>query len=96
MLTREHLFSMDDNEFEENEEEKVEAIDGRMHSLKVILPKKLSTHSDCDLKLMLVSLKNTMVTGAVHISRIEKELRRRGIEPSILGGSRGIIPADYD
>ena len=96
MLTREQLFEQEDMEFEDCDEKMSEAISGRVHSLKVILPKKLSNHSNSDLKLMLVSLKNAMTTSTVHISRIEKELRKRGIEPSILGDSWGIIPSDYD
>jgi len=96
MLTRQQLFSLDDQEFEESEEKEIDPISGRIHSLKVMLPRQLNTHSESDLKLMLVSLKNAMVTGTVHISRIEKELRKRGINPSILSGSNEIVPDYYD
>ena len=57
----------------------------RKHAFNVILPRKLSEHSDSDLRLMLVSLKNTSVAVSVHIQRIERELRKRGSKLTILG-----------
>lgn len=56
----------------------------RKHAFSVILPKKLSEHSNSDLRLMLTSLKNTTVAASVHIVRIERELKERGCSPSIL------------
>ena len=57
----------------------------RKHSFSVILPRKLANHSDSDLKLMLVSLKNVTIATSVHIGRIERELRNRGNSLTILG-----------
>lgn len=65
-----------------------EAISGRKHTLNVILPKKVSEHTDSELRLMLVTLKNAMVASSVHISRIEKELKERGVNSSILRSPR--------
>jgi hypothetical protein len=48
----------------------------------------ISTQTDSELKIMLVTLKNAMVVSSVHISRIEKELKERGIDPRILSGPR--------
>ena len=56
----------------------------RKHSFKVVLPKKLSEHNDSDLRLMRVSLMNTIAAASVHLLRIEKELKARGSELSIL------------
>nr|KXH75462.1 MAG: hypothetical protein AM324_15280 [Candidatus Thorarchaeota archaeon SMTZ1-83] len=57
----------------------------RSHAFKVVLPRRISEHSESDLKLMLVSLKNTQVATSVHIRRIERELKRRGCSPMLLG-----------
>ena len=54
------------------------------HSFNVILPRKLSEHTDSDLRLMLVSLKNTRTAVSVHILRIERELKKRGSSLTIL------------
>ncbi|MFW9958660.1 MAG: hypothetical protein ACFFCT_11375 [Candidatus Odinarchaeota archaeon] len=59
-------------------------ISGRKHTLNVFLPRKIRTHTDSELKLMLVTLKNAIVASSVHISRIEKELEERGSDPRIL------------
>jgi hypothetical protein len=56
----------------------------RRHSFNVFLPRKLSEHTENDLKLMLVSLKNTLSVSTVHIARIERELKKRGCSMSIL------------
>jgi hypothetical protein len=55
------------------------------HSFNVILPRKLSEHTDSDLRLMLVSLKNARCASTVHILRIERELKKRGSKLTILG-----------
>jgi hypothetical protein len=65
-----------------------EGISGRKHTLNVILPRKISTHTNSELKLMLVTLKNAMVASSVHISKIEKELKERGIDSRILSSPR--------
>jgi len=57
----------------------------RTHAFRVILPRKLSEHTDSDLKLMLVSLKNTAIATTVHTQRIERELQKRGSNLKILG-----------
>ena len=56
----------------------------RKHSFSVILPRKLSEHTDSDLRLMLVSLKNTTVAASVHAIKIERELKNRGSKLTIL------------
>ncbi|MFW9976268.1 MAG: hypothetical protein ACFFDQ_13435 [Candidatus Thorarchaeota archaeon] len=66
---------------------------GQKHSFKVILPEKVNAHTDHELRLMLVSLKNTIVASSVHISRIENELRKRGKVSSILENAR-LVPLD--
>ncbi len=56
----------------------------RKHSFKVVLPRKLSEHDDSDLRLMRVSLKNTIEAATVHLLRIERELKNRGSTVAIL------------
>ena len=56
----------------------------RPHALNVIIPRKISEHSDSDLRLMLVSLKNARSVSTVHIRRIERELMKRGCSLNIL------------
>ena len=57
----------------------------RKRSFNVFLPRKLSEHTESDLKLMLISLKNTLCVSTLHIGRIEGELKKRGCSLSILG-----------
>jgi hypothetical protein len=73
-----------------------DSIRGRKHTLNVILPRKMSTHTDSELMLMLVTLKNAMVASSVHISRIEKELRERGTDSRILRNPRLDSLSDLD
>lgn len=54
------------------------------HSFNVILPRRLSEHTECDLKLMRVSLKNAITASTVHLLRIERELKKRGSSLTIL------------
>lgn len=61
-----------------------DVISGRKHSFSVVLPRGVAAHSDSDLKLMLVSLKNTISACSVYVSKIEKELKKRGVVPTIL------------
>ncbi|UCE08980.1 MAG: 4Fe-4S binding protein [Candidatus Thorarchaeota archaeon] len=56
----------------------------RTHEFRVLLPRKLPEHPDVDLKHMLVSLKNTIQACTIYISRIERELRKRGSTTAIL------------
>ncbi|MFX0108290.1 MAG: hypothetical protein ACFE7R_08405 [Candidatus Hodarchaeota archaeon] len=57
----------------------------RKHAFKVIIPIKVSGHTNSDLKLMLVSLKNARDVASVYISKIERELKKRDCKPAILG-----------
>jgi len=57
----------------------------REHAFKVVLPRRLSEHTESDLKLMLVSLKNARVASSVHIQRIERELKKRGCSLTVMG-----------
>ncbi|MGD9381002.1 MAG: hypothetical protein PVI03_01005 [Candidatus Thorarchaeota archaeon] len=61
---------------------------GRKYSLPVLLPKRLKTDSDADLRFQLVSLKNAESALVVHIKRIERELEKRGSHSQILGYHR--------
>lgn len=56
----------------------------REHSFKAIIPRKLSDHNNSDLKLMRVSLKNTITAAAVHLQRVERELKKRESSLGIL------------
>ena len=61
-----------------------DASNWRKHSFSVILPRKLSKHTDIDLRLMRVSLMNAISAETVHLLRIERELRERGSSLTIL------------
>ncbi len=63
----------------------------RKHAFVVILPRKLSEHTESDLKLMLVSLKNARIASSVHILRIKRELKKRGCNPTILGRKEEVV-----
>ncbi|NHI89724.1 MAG: hypothetical protein EAX87_09380 [Candidatus Thorarchaeota archaeon] len=65
-----------------------EIVSGNQHSFKVVLPKRVSDHTDGELRLMLVTLKNAIVASSVHISKIEHELKKRNANPRILSGPR--------
>lgn len=54
----------------------------------MLLPKRLKTDSDADLRFQLVSLKNAESALVVHIKRIERELEKRGSHTQILGYHR--------
>ena len=56
----------------------------RKRTFGVFLPRKLSKHTEGELKLMLISLKNAQRASTVHIGRIERELTKRGCSLSIL------------
>jgi hypothetical protein len=56
----------------------------RTHAFNVILPRKLSDHTDSDLRLMRVSLKNAISVSMVHLLKVERELKNRGCNPRIL------------
>ena len=58
---------------------------GRKHSFQVLLPRRLRYHTQVELNLMRISLLNTIVALNVHLSRIEKEMRKRGIAPLSIG-----------
>jgi hypothetical protein len=65
-----------------------ESQSGRKYSFPVLLPKRLKTDSDADLRFQLVSLKNAESALVVHIKRIERELEKRGSHTQILGYHR--------
>ncbi|MDH4213865.1 MAG: hypothetical protein OEV85_08085 [Candidatus Thorarchaeota archaeon] len=60
----------------------------RIHNFSVILPHRGVKDSDSDLRLSLVSLKNSQAAIAVHIARIEKELADRGVSRYIIHPDR--------
>lgn len=57
---------------------------GRKHSFHVLLPRKLKFHNANDLRLMRVSLYNALVAITVHLSRIDKEMAKRGVSSRCL------------
>lgn len=63
----------------------------RKHTLNIILPRKLSEHTDSDLKLMLVSLRNAISVSTVHLLKIERELKKRGCGLRILGRRNVVV-----
>ncbi|MFX1579724.1 MAG: hypothetical protein ACFFBJ_08735, partial [Promethearchaeota archaeon] len=56
----------------------------RTHAFNVILPRKLSDHTDSDLRLMRVSLMNAISVSMIHLLKVERELKNRGCNPRIL------------
>jgi hypothetical protein len=64
------------------------SIRARKLALNVIPPRRMNTHTDSELKLMLVTLKNAMVVDSLDISRSERELKERGTDSRILSSSR--------
>ncbi|MGY5852938.1 MAG: hypothetical protein RTU92_05165 [Candidatus Thorarchaeota archaeon] len=70
-----------------------ELIAGHRHAFQVLLPKRIQSHNDNDLRLMLLSLKNTRNATVVHIQRIERELAKRGVSKSLI---RTDLQYDFD
>jgi hypothetical protein len=60
----------------------------KIHNFQVILPKRGLKDSDRDLRLSLVSLKNSQAAIGVHIARIEKELADRKTSKYIIHQDR--------
>ncbi|MHA1948394.1 MAG: hypothetical protein ACW99G_07655 [Candidatus Thorarchaeota archaeon] len=56
--------------------------------LQAIIPRKKAIVSDGDLRMSLVTLKNAQSVLGFHISRIEKELKKRGVSKYIIHQSR--------
>jgi len=53
-----------------------------------LLPEKLKSATDSDLRLSLISLKNTQSALAVHVMKIEGELSNRGVSKYIIHQDR--------
>jgi hypothetical protein len=60
----------------------------RVYSFKAILPQRGLGDTDRDLRLSLVSLKNSQAAIGVHIARIEKELEERKVSKYIIHPDR--------
>jgi hypothetical protein len=60
----------------------------RAHNFQAILPQRGLRDSNRDLRLSLVSLKNSQAAIGVHIARIEKELERRKVSKYIIHPDR--------
>ena len=60
----------------------------RKLKLYVVLPKSNRDASDADLRLSLVTLKNMQFVVAFYASKIEKELKKRGVSKYIIHQSR--------
>ncbi len=65
-----------------------EILRGRKKALNVILPRRIKEHSNNELRLMLVTLKNAIVATSVQITRIENELKHRGTDFGILTSTK--------
>lgn len=58
--------------------------------LHALLPEKVKSATDIDLRLSLISLKNTQSALAVHVMKIERELSNRGVSKYIIHQDRDI------
>lgn len=56
----------------------------RQFKFSVVLPQSSVHATDIDLRLSLVTLKNIQSVVAVHASKIEKELKKRGVSKYII------------
>lgn len=56
--------------------------------LHALVPEKVKKATDSDLRLSLISLKNTQSAIAVHVMNIERELKHRGVSKYIIHQSR--------
>jgi hypothetical protein len=56
--------------------------------LHAILPEKVKIATNNDLRLSLISLKNTQSAIGVHVSKIERELKNRGVSKYIIHQGR--------
>lgn len=65
--------------------------DQRKLKFNVVLPQRESNASDIDLRLSLVTLKNVQSVVAVHTSKIERELKKRGVSKYIMHQSRDTV-----
>ena len=55
---------------------------------RALLPDKVKSATDADLRLSLVSLKNALSAISVHVSRIEQELENRHVSKYIIHQER--------
>ena len=62
----------------------IDSLPGHRRAFQVLLPSRIQNHDDNDLRLMLLSLKNTRNATVVHIQRIERELSKRGVSKSFI------------
>ena len=63
----------------------------RKLKFNVVLPQSEVNASDIDLRLSLVTLKNVQSVVAVHTSKIERELKKRGVSKYIMHQSRDTV-----
>lgn len=56
----------------------------RILTLKVVVPRNLKSSSSGSLKLMLVSIQNSIAVCSVYMYRIERELKKRGRSKHLL------------
>ncbi len=67
----------------------------RKLTFKCCIPAKVSACSDDDLRLSLVTLKNAQANIVVCVKRLERELKRRGVSPSLLASVRGEASPEF-
>ena len=56
--------------------------------LHALIPERVKSATNNDLRLSLVSLKNTQAALAVHVMKIERELANRGVSKYIIHQER--------
>ncbi|MHA3963787.1 MAG: hypothetical protein AM325_009620 [Candidatus Thorarchaeota archaeon SMTZ1-45] len=61
----------------------------RKISFKCCIPRKMSSCTDDELRLSIVTLKNAQINITVCIDRLERELKKRGASTSLLKNMRG-------
>ncbi|MGY5853394.1 MAG: hypothetical protein RTU92_07520 [Candidatus Thorarchaeota archaeon] len=61
----------------------------RKLSFKCCIPRDMSSCTDDEIRLSIVSLKNAIVSITVCMTKLERELKKRGVTSSILKSMRG-------
>ncbi|MFX0056622.1 MAG: hypothetical protein ACFFAX_07810 [Promethearchaeota archaeon] len=60
----------------------------RVISLRCCIPRKMSSCTDDELRLSIVTLKNAIMNITVCMNRVERELKKRGTSTSIFRAIR--------
>ncbi len=65
----------------------------RKLSFKCCVPARIADCSDDELRLSLVTLKNALANVTVCISKLDRELKKRGVSPSFFESVRAAAPS---